>query len=146
MIHNGYFDNNLEQFLLENSILPLISKGWSNFILEYKYNEEDQLRKGLELKNKVKEFVSNDKRGVYVFVDLITEEILYVGEGWIQGRLHSHIEKLYDNKQTRRILFFKSIQGRIRIYWTVCTGYHRRLALEGVLQCVLEPRYRRDDQ
>ncbi len=146
MIHYEHFNYNLEQFLLENSILPLKSKRWSNFILEYKYKEYDQLRKGLELKSKIKEFVSKDKRGVYVFVDSTTEEVLYVGEGWIQDRLHSHIEKLYENKRTKRIEFFKSIQGQIRIYWTACTGYHRRLALEGALQCVLRPRYRRDAQ
>ncbi|MGG2065429.1 hypothetical protein [Bacillus sp. S14(2024)] len=146
MINNEQFDRKLEQFLLENSLLPLTSKSWSSFNIDYKYNENDASRKGLQLKNKVVEFIPKDKRGVYVFVDSTVEEVVYVGEGWIQKRIHKHIEKLYKDKPTPRINFFKSIQGNVRIYWTKCTGYHRRLALEGSLQCVLKPRYRRDDQ
>lgn len=58
----------------------------------------------------------------YKFVDPITEEVLYVGEGWIRDRLREHVKKLYEEKIRPRNIFFKSIQGDVRIYWIECVG------------------------
>lgn len=146
MLDISKFDSNLKETLVSNSLLPLDSNSlWCWFDISYKYNEDEKATSDLPLRRKIDEFVPKNKRGLYVIVDPITEEVLYIGEGWIRNRLHEHIKKLYEEKQRPRNKFFKSIQGDIRIYWTECMGYHRRIAIEGALQCVLKPRYRRDD-
>ncbi|MDA2190709.1 hypothetical protein PDN08_23765 [Bacillus cereus] len=146
MLDNEKFDNSLKQALINQSLLPLDSNSsWYNFEINYKYNEKQKHTNDLPLRKEVDKFVSKSKRGIYVIVDSTSEEVLYVGEGWVRNRLHEHIKKLYEDKPRPRNKFFKSIQSEIRIYWTECIGYHRRIALEGVLQCVLNPRYRRDD-
>lgn len=146
MLDISKFDSNLKETLVSNSLLPLNSNSlWCWFDISYKYNENEKPTSDLPLRRKIDEFVPKNKRGLYVIVDPITEEVFYIGEGWIRNRLHEHIKKLYEEKPRPRNKFFKSIQGDIRIYWTECTGYHRRIAIEGALQCVLKPRYRRDD-
>ncbi|MGD6870449.1 hypothetical protein ACQCV6_30720 [Bacillus cereus] len=146
MLDNEKFDNSLKQALINQSLLPLDSNSsWYNFEINYKYNEKQKHTNDLPLRKEVDKFVSKSNRGIYVIVDSTSEEVLYVGEGWVRNRLHEHIKKLYEDKPRPRNKFFKSIQSEIRIYWTECIGYHRRIALEGVLQCVLNPRYRRDD-
>lgn len=140
------FDNSLKETLVSNSLLPLDSNSlWRCFEITFKYNENEKHTKGLLLRRKIDESVPKNKRGLYVFVDPITEEALYVGEGWIRDRLHRHIKKLYLLEEKTSREFFKSIQGDVRIYWTECVGYYRRIAIEGALQCVLKPRYRRND-
>ncbi|MEF8683605.1 UNVERIFIED_CONTAM: hypothetical protein ORM23_26705 [Bacillus cereus] len=146
MLDNDKFDNSLKDVLVNNSLLPLESNPyWFNFEINYKYNEKEKHNNDLPLRKKIDKFVSKDKRGLYIFINPITEEVLYVGEGWIRDRLREHVKKLYEENIRPRNIFFKSIQCDVRIYWAECVGYHRRIAIEGALQCVLKPRYRRDD-
>ncbi|MEF7637810.1 hypothetical protein [Bacillus thuringiensis] len=144
MLDDDKFDNSLKDVLVNNSLLPLEPNPyWFNFEINYNYNEKHT--NDLPLRKKIGKFVPKNKRALYIFVNPITEEALYVGEGWIRDRLHEHVKKLYEENIRPRNIFFKSIQGDVRIYWTECVSYHRRIAIEGALQCVIKPRHRRED-
>ncbi|HFJ9454130.1 TPA: hypothetical protein ACGW67_005452 [Bacillus tropicus] len=85
------FDNTLKETLVINSLLPLNSNSlWCGFDISYKFNENERPTGDLPLRRKIDEFVPKNKRGLYVLVDPITEEVLYIGEGWIRNRLHEH--------------------------------------------------------
>ena len=99
MLDNDKFDNSLKQALINHSLLPLESNpSWFNFEINYKYNEKKKHTNDLPLRMKIDKFVPKDKRGLYVFVDPITEEVLYVGEGWIRDRLREHVKSYMKRK------------------------------------------------
>ncbi|WP_237391496.1 hypothetical protein [Bacillus cereus] len=104
MLDNDKFDNSLKQALINQALLPLDSNSsWFNFEINYKYNEKGKYINDLPLRKEIDKFVLKSKRGIYVLVDSTSEEVLYVGEGWVRNRLHEHIKNYMKINQDREI-------------------------------------------
>ena len=129
--------------LLENQkYLPYTNGNWNNIMLDHTKGSNVTLERG-----KINTQLINNMKGVYIYTNEETSEVLYVGEGDLKNRLERHYGKTYqkENKENPRSKFFKSVEQRVKmlIYYTEIENVYERRAIEAMLTTVLKPKYNR---
>ena len=120
----------LEQLLVSEKILPLISSKWSVFQVDFKKECKEVTHKIIN------DSVPSNVIGVYV-IQNNHGEVLYVGQGKIKERVKRHYQKLFASNPSYRQQFFQEKEGTMNIYWAAIEK--DRLVVESLLQLVLNP-------